>query len=78
VGGRSDPCLAGMLRPETTDCGSSTRMSGSDAVALRFPGAAIPYDDGAAAVLALGNRSFEGAVFERVVLDLDGEALPSR
>src|ERR1700676_265845 len=39
---------------------------------------AIPQLHGAAAVFALGYRAFKVAVVERVVLDLDGEALVVR
>ncbi len=35
------------------------------------PVAAVPDHDGAAAVLALGNGSFEVGVFDRVIFDLD-------
>jgi hypothetical protein len=48
------------------------------AVALRRPEPAVPEHDGAAAVLALGDRAFEVAIVERVVLDLDGQALVGR
>ena len=41
----------------------------------RLPGALIPDHDGASAVLAFGDGSFEAAVFDGVVFDLDGEAL---
>ena len=41
----------------------------------RLPGAAVPQHDGAAAILALRDVPFEAAVFERVVLDVDGETL---
>ncbi len=44
-------------------------------VALGLPVAAIPQHHRAAAVLALGDRPFEVAVVQRVVLDLHGEAL---
>ena len=40
---------------------------------LRRPIAAVPQHDRAAAVLVLGNRAFEVAVVERVILDLDGQ-----
>ena len=46
--------------------------------AFRGPVAAVPDLDGAAAVLALGDGALEVAVAERVVLDLDGEALVVR
>ena len=44
-------------------------------IAIRRPEAAVPQHDGAAAVLALGDRAFEVAVIERVILGLDGKAL---
>jgi hypothetical protein len=46
--------------------------------ALIFPIAAIPYLNGAAAILSFGDRSFEIAIFERMVLDLYREALVMR
>ncbi len=45
---------------------------------LRFPRAPVPDHDGAAAILSFGNRAFEVAVVERVVLDLDREPLVGR
>ena len=42
------------------------------------PGAAIPQLHGAAAILAFWNRAFEVAIVERMVFDLDGEALVFR
>src|SRR5690606_33240314 len=44
-------------------------------VADRFPGALVPEHHRAAAILALGDGSFEVAIVERMVLDADGEAL---
>src|SRR5262249_26031485 len=41
----------------------------------RLPGAAVPEEDGAAAVLALRDDPLEVAVVDGVVLDVDGEAL---
>jgi len=43
--------------------------------ALRIPGAAVPEQHRAAAVLPLGDDPLEAAVLHRVVLDVDGEAL---
>jgi len=43
-------------------------------VPLRLPGPVVPDHDGAAAVLTGGNGTLEGAVVERMVLDVDGEA----
>ena len=40
-----------------------------------FPIAAIPELHGAAAILVVGNRAFEIAVIQRMVLDLDREPL---
>ena len=40
---------------------------------VRSPPSAIPEHDGAAAVFALRDDPFEVAVFERVILDLNGE-----
>src|SRR3546814_3074296 len=44
-------------------------------VTKRRPAAAVPQHHRAAAVLTLRNGPFERAVFQRVVLDADGEAL---
>ena len=44
-------------------------------VAVGRPAAAIPDDDAAGAVLALGDAALELGVVERVVLDVHGEAL---
>src|SRR5262245_23556068 len=44
-------------------------------VGLGRPGAAVPHHDGAAAILAFGDDALEIAVFERMVFDVDGEAL---
>ena len=44
----------------------------------RLPDPAIPHDNGAGPVVALGNDAFEVAVLERVVLDFDGQALVRR
>ena len=44
----------------------------------RLPGAAVPQHDGAAAILALRDGAFEAAIFERVVLGVDGEPLLRR
>lgn len=44
-------------------------------LALRLPVAPVPELDGAAAILALGDRPLEIAIGERMILDLDGEAL---
>ena len=43
-------------------------------IALGLPIAAVPELHGAAAILALGNRAFEIAVVERMILDLDRQA----
>ena len=42
---------------------------------LGRPGALVPEEDGAAAVLAGGDDAFEAAVLHGVIFDLDGEAL---
>ena len=47
-------------------------------VTHRRPGAAIPDDDGAAAIFALGDRALEIAIGERVVLHMHGEPLVAR
>src|ERR1700730_7933740 len=47
-------------------------------IAHRMPMAAIPDHDGPAAVLALGNRALERVVFDRVILDVDCQALVAR
>ena len=47
-------------------------------LALRFPIAAVPDLDRAAAIFALRDGAFEVAVVERMVLDLDGEPLVCR
>src|SRR5262249_32931701 len=39
-------------------------------ILLRPPGAPIPDQDRAAAILALGDGAFEAVVFDRVILDL--------
>ena len=44
-------------------------------IAFRLPGPAIPQQNGAAAVLAFGDGAFEIAVIERMILDMDREAL---
>src|SRR5581483_11286485 len=44
-------------------------------IAFGKPAALIPDHDRAAAVFALGDRALEAVVFDRVVLDVDGEAL---
>src|SRR5215472_16954450 len=41
----------------------------------RRPAAAIPDHRGAGAILALGDDSFEAAIFERMVLDMNREPL---
>ena len=46
--------------------------------AFGLPIAAIPELDGSAAILAFGNRAFEIAIIERMVLDLDRQALVMR
>ena len=47
-------------------------------IAFGNPGATIPELHRAAAILALGNRAFEIAIVEWVILDLDGQALVVR
>src|SRR5258708_11351012 len=42
---------------------------------VRLPGAMIPEQHRAAAILALGDHPLEIAIVERMVLDMDGEAL---
>ena len=70
------PCS---LSPASTNFSSPLRSASVDVlVALGQPEAAIPQHDGAAAILALGDRALEVAVVERMVLDLDGEALVVR
>src|SRR5690606_14342526 len=44
-------------------------------VSDRRPSTSIPEDDGPAAVLSLRDRSFEVAIFERMILDMNGESL---
>jgi hypothetical protein len=44
-------------------------------VELRRPGALVPHHHRAGAVFAFRDRALEVAVFERMVLDMDGEAL---
>jgi hypothetical protein len=49
-----------------------------DGIALALlwgPGAAVPEEDGAAAVLPLGDDPLEATVIQRMVLDVDGQAL---
>src|ERR1700733_6906394 len=41
----------------------------------RRPRSIVPHDDRAAAVFAFGDRALEIGVFQRMVFDLDGEAL---
>src|SRR5690606_20538881 len=41
----------------------------------RGPGAAIPQDHRAAAIFALGNGTLEAAIFEGMVLDMNGQPL---
>src|SRR5689334_19884855 len=47
-------------------------------IVLRRPGAMVPDHHGAAAVLALGNDALELVVFDRMIFDVDGEALVAR
>src|SRR4029079_5650671 len=47
-------------------------------IVLRRPAAAVPDHHGAAAVLVLRDGAFELIVFERMVLDVDGETLVAR
>jgi hypothetical protein len=47
-------------------------------IADRRPRAPVPQHDGAAAVLALGNRALEVAVADRMILDLHREPLDGR
>src|SRR3546814_11726810 len=44
-------------------------------VSRRLPLSAIPEDNGAAAIFALGARPFKIAIFQRVFLDVDGQPL---
>ena len=44
-------------------------------VAIGHPGAVIPHDHRAPAILPFGDGAFPGEVIERMVLSLDGEAL---
>src|SRR5262249_11989346 len=41
----------------------------------RFPGAAVPQDDRAGAVLALRDGAFEAAIVQRMILDMHGQPL---
>ena len=43
-------------------------------IAFGKPAAAIPDHHGAAAIFAFGDRALEGVVFDRMILDMDGEA----
>ena len=43
-------------------------------IAFGRPGAAIPDHDGAAAIFAFRDGALEGVVFDRMVLDVNGEA----
>ena len=47
----------------------------SSASPSAVPGSVVPDHDGAAAVFAFGDRAFELAVLQRMVFDLDGQAL---
>src|ERR1019366_6238865 len=47
-------------------------------VASRLPTAAIPDHDRAATVLTLGDRALERVVFDRMILDMDGQPLLTR
>ena len=47
-------------------------------IVFRRPGAAVPDHHGAAAVLALRDGAFEFVVFDRMILDVDGEPLVAR
>ena len=47
-------------------------------IALRIPAAAIPDHDGAAAILTLRDRALERVVLDRMVLDMDRQALFAR
>ena len=47
-------------------------------IAFRHPEATVPQHDRAAAVFLLRDRSFEITIIERVILNLDGEALITR
>ena len=51
-----------------------TSAQGIDAPVVRLVGPAVPQHDGAAAVLAGGDRPLERVVLDRVILDLHGEA----
>src|SRR5690606_4631692 len=42
------------------------------------PAAAVPDDHRAAAIFTFRNRSFEAAIIERMILDVDGKALVAR
>src|SRR5262249_27756012 len=50
----------------------------SDRIAFGIPAPAIPDEHGPAAIFALRDGAFERIVFDRVVLDLDREALLPR
>src|SRR5829696_5012344 len=47
-------------------------------IALGLPAPLVPYDHGAAAVLALRDHALEGEVFHRVVFGVDGKPLLAR
>src|SRR5690349_19069848 len=52
-----------------------SRSPGRNSVAsCDIIGAAVPKHDGPGAIVAFGNRPFESAIFNRMILDLDGQS----
>ena len=73
---QSCPCS---FSPASVNLSSPLRRAASTSlVAFGHPEAAVPQHDRAAAILALGDRAFEVAVVERMVLHLDRQALVGR
>ena len=54
---------------------AAVELPGGVESALRLKGAAVPDHDGARAVAARGDAAFEIGVIERMIFDVDGEAL---
>ena len=73
---RTSTQLPFSLSPASVNLRSPLRSAASTSPSsFGRPEAAVPQHDRAAAVLALGDRAFEVAVVERVVLDLDRQPL---
>src|SRR5258708_37153932 len=70
-----DRPFAGQLLAVEGEFERSLAVGGNGVVVRRLPGAVIPQEDGAAAILALGDDAFEPAIVERMVLDMHGQAL---